>query len=94
MRDNDYQCYPTKTANHNVPADAFLVAEYATDDGAVIVTYYVVNGFPYVIYNFEISRPHRATIVNLLDVTGDTIEVLRRWYNEYLEQSPIAEFQR
>ncbi len=63
--------YPTSTANQNVPANVYLLAEVT--EGECNTTYYATSdGDLFKVGDWSIDKPHPAYLFEVCRLTGDT----------------------
>ena len=69
--------YPTNTANRNVPANSFLIAETSQMSGEIITTYYATkDGSLWKVTDWKSDKPSPAYPFEVLRLTGDGMNVL------------------
>jgi len=73
--------YPERTANRNVPADVFLVAETEAMSGEIVTTYYIDCLLClWSVADWVMCKPQSAKFSQLLVITGETkAQILSKW---------------
>lgn len=69
--------YPTRTANRNVPAGVFLIAEASTMSGEIVTTYYAdKEGNLWGVKDWKGCRPYPVYPFQVCGLTGDTLNII------------------
>lgn len=78
--------YPERTANRNVPADVFIVAEIENMSGEIVTTYYIDReGNIWQCGDWVMDKSHPATMHNLCKLAWDTEQMIERHWKSWKE---------